>query len=119
MATSIELDPAIDPATDPALVLRVARAAAASGARIARSTLDRLAAGSAQMPSPWPVGALDDLIGLLLTGHRAIAVFEALDQYDLFARVLPEWGPVRHKPQRNAYHRFTVDRRCEIGRAHV
>ncbi len=25
-------------------------------------------------------------------------------------RVLPEWEPTRSRPQRNAYHRFTVDR---------
>ncbi|MGB0113241.1 MAG: HD domain-containing protein, partial [Ilumatobacteraceae bacterium] len=35
---------------------------------------------------------------------------ESLDQRDLFSRLLPEWAPVRSKPQRNAYHRFTVDR---------
>ena len=37
-------------------------------------------------------------------------VLEALDQRELFGRLLPEWEPVRSKPQRNAYHRFTVDR---------
>ena len=37
-------------------------------------------------------------------------VLETLDQHELFGRSLPEWEPVRSKPQRNAYHRFTVDR---------
>ena len=35
---------------------------------------------------------------------------EALDQMGLWVHVLPEWEAVRSKPQRNAYHRFTVDR---------
>ena len=37
-------------------------------------------------------------------------VIEALDQAGLMARLLPEWELVRSKPQRNSYHRFTVDR---------
>jgi [protein-PII] uridylyltransferase len=37
-------------------------------------------------------------------------VVEALDQMGLWVHVLPEWSAVRSKPQRNAYHRFTVDR---------
>ena len=106
----VELDPGADPAEDPTLVLRVARSAATAGARLSRATLDRLAAGTPDFPSPWPAGAVDDLVGLLLAGHRAIAVFEALDQAELLVRILPEGAPVRHRPQRNAYHRFTVDR---------
>ena len=35
---------------------------------------------------------------------------EDLDQYGLFARLIPEWESCRSKPQRNAYHMFTVDR---------
>ena len=43
-------------------------------------------------------------------GRRPSCVIEALDQLGLWERFLPEWEPVRSKPQRNAYHRFTVDR---------
>ena len=58
----------------------------------------------------WPAGAADMLVALLLEGHGAVPVLEALDQRGLLTRLLPEWEPVRSRPQRNAYHRFTVDR---------
>jgi [protein-PII] uridylyltransferase len=106
----IELAAAADPGSDSTLVLQTAVAAARHGARIGRPTLDRLHHEVEGWPGAWPVGATDELIALLLEGHRAIPVLESLDQRDLFARLLPEWTPVRSKPQRNAYHRFTVDR---------
>ncbi len=106
----IELAADADPATDATLVLQTAVAAARQQCRIGRATLDRLHDDVAGWPGTWPVGATDDLIALLLEGHRAIPVLESLDQRDLVARLLPEWAPVRSRPQRNAYHRFTVDR---------
>jgi [protein-PII] uridylyltransferase len=106
----IELSADANPAKDPTLILRVATAAARSGARIGRRSLDRLAAEIPQWPERWPGGAVDMLVALLLEGHRAIPVIEALDQRGLVSRMLPEWEPVRSRPQRNAYHRFTVDR---------
>ncbi len=106
----IELAASADPAADSTLVLQTAVAAARHDARIGRSTLDRLNDQAVGWPGPWPVGATDDLIALLLEGHRAVSVLESLDQRNLVARLLPEWEPVRSKPQRNAYHRFTVDR---------
>jgi [protein-PII] uridylyltransferase len=106
----VELADGADPAADLTLVLRIAVAAARHGCRIGRRSLDVLAARVPPWPLTWPVGATDDLVALLLEGHAAIPVLEALDQRGLLARLLPEWEPVRSRPQRNAYHRFTVDR---------
>lgn len=106
----IELAEGADPVADPTLALQAAVAAARHDVRIGRSTLDRLHDEIAPWPGTWPVGATDELIALLLEGHRAIRVLEALDQRELFARFLPEWTPCRSKPQRNAYHQYTVDR---------
>lgn len=106
----IELDASVNVADDPTLLLRVATVAARERARIERSSLDRLGGESPVWPDPWPAGASDDLVALLLEGEAAIPVLEALDQRNLLVRVLPEWAPVRSKPQRNAFHRFTVDR---------
>lgn len=101
-------------AEDPASLLRVALAAVTHRAAIALETLERLASDAPAMPDPWPDGARWLFTDLLLAGHHAIPVIESLDQLRLFERVIPEWAAVRSKPQRNAYHRFTVDRHlCE------
>jgi [protein-PII] uridylyltransferase len=47
---------------------------------------------------------------LFRAGAEAIPVIEALDHRGIWTRILPEWEPVRSRPQRNSYHRFTVDR---------
>jgi [protein-PII] uridylyltransferase len=106
----VELSASAEPSTDPTLVLRVALAAARRGCRIGRRTLDRLSEEVPPWPPTWPAGAADKLVALLLEGHAAIPVLEALDQRGLLTRMLPEWEPVRSRPQRNAYHRYTVDR---------
>jgi [protein-PII] uridylyltransferase len=106
----IELAIDADPGVDPTYMLRIATAAARHEARIGRRSLDRLAALVPQWPARWPAGAIDKLVALLLEGHRAIPVIEALDQRGLVTQMLPEWEAVRSRPQRNAYHRFTVDR---------
>ncbi|MGI8535612.1 MAG: [protein-PII] uridylyltransferase [Mycobacteriales bacterium] len=98
------------PAADPTLVLRVAAAAALADLPIAPPTLARLVEQCPLLPVPWPRPALDALVRLLAAGAPAVAVMEALDQAGLLVRLLPEWATVRSKPQRNSYHRFTVDR---------
>ena len=115
----IELADDANPASDPTLILRVAQAAARNGARIGRRSLDRLTAEMPDWPATWPAGAVDDLVALLLEGHAAIPVLETLDQRALIERILPEWQPVRSRPQRNAYHRFTVDRHLWEAAANV
>jgi [protein-PII] uridylyltransferase len=95
---------------DPVLPLRVALVAAREDAFIERDVLDRLADHSPHLPDPWPEEAHEVLVDLLLLGHDSIRVLEALDQVDLISRLIPEWAPTRSRPQRNAYHRFTVDR---------
>ncbi len=97
------------PESDPVLVLRGAEAAARAGLPIAPVTLDRVALAP-PLPLPWPREALDAFVGLLGAGVGTVAVMEALDQSGLLVRLLPEWEAVRSKPQRNSYHRFTVDR---------
>ena len=100
--------------TDACTALRLARAAASHGLRMDRGSLEQLCEQMAPIPEPWPDEARKLFVDLLLTGTAAPPVIEALDQMDLFVRILPEWAPNRNRPQRNAYHQFTVDRHlCE------
>jgi len=97
-------------ASDHGLLLRAAAAAAAGDTTIHRASVERLAQETTALPTPWSPEVREALVDLLLAGPNAIPVVEALDQMGLWVLVLPEWEAVRSKPQRNAYHRFTVDR---------
>jgi [protein-PII] uridylyltransferase len=100
----------VDPADDPLLALRAARFAAELATVIDRDSLERLAERAPAIGDPWPAGARELLVGLFRAGAEAIPVIEALDHRGVWTRILPEWEPVRSRPQRNSYHRFTVDR---------
>ena len=106
----VVLEPGTDPLGEPALALRVAAVAAEHGLPINRASLDLLADADALSPDPWPEAMRSALVRVLATGAAAIPALEALDQKGLFIGLLPEWAEVRNRPQRNAYHRFTVDR---------
>ncbi len=99
-----------DPRSDPLLVLRMAARAARSGLPLSTSSVDRLTADAPPVPQPWPDSARQLLVDLLGSGPQLVPVWEALDQAGLVSRLLPEWDLVRHRPQRNAVHRFSVDR---------
>ena len=110
---AVELARGADPASDPTLALRAAAAAANAGAPLGRACLARLA-DVPPLPEPWPEEARRALLRLLGAGQPAVGVLETLDQIGVLVRFLPEWEAVRSRPQRNAYHRFTVDRHlCE------
>ena len=103
----VEADAALD---DPSLALRVAYESASRDVPMQRTSLDRLGVASPPMPDPWPDGVRDLMCSLLAHQDHAIMAIEALEHHRLWTRVLPEWEVCRSKPQRNAYHLFTVDR---------
>ena len=106
----VELGVDVSPELDPTLMLQLAISTAAPESPSPHRRVETLNERTPEWPTPWPTGATQELVALLLEGPRAIPVLESLDQADLFSRMLPEWEPVRSRPQRNAYHRFTVDR---------
>jgi [protein-PII] uridylyltransferase len=94
---------------DPSLLLRAAEQAALLGVRFAERAHVPLAR-AAGPGDPWPATAQRALLGMLGAGENLVAVVDALDELGLMIRILPEWEAVRSRPQRNAFHRFTVDR---------
>lgn len=95
---------------DPMLILDVAHAAASRDCFVDQGSLERLAAGSARFPDPWTEEMRLRFTDVLRLGRSSVTSLEALDQVGLMSRIIPEWEPNRSKPQRNDYHRFTVDR---------
>jgi [protein-PII] uridylyltransferase len=95
---------------DASLGLRLAAVSAETELPIARDALNLLARKAPVPEQPWPSSLRATLVRVLASGRPAIAAIEALDRRQLFDRYLPEWAWVRNKPQRNPYHRFTVDR---------
>ncbi|HEY4332923.1 MAG TPA: [protein-PII] uridylyltransferase [Ilumatobacteraceae bacterium] len=95
---------------DQSLVLRVAAAAAHAGYPISRRALIALSATPTDHDEPWQDRTRNAMVSLLGAGPHLLDAVEALERYDLFSDMLPEWRHVRSLPQRNAFHTYTVDR---------
>jgi [protein-PII] uridylyltransferase len=46
---------------------------------------------------------------ILRAGDEGVRALETMDRVRILARFLPEWEPVRCRPQRDPYHRHSVD----------
>ena len=95
---------------DASLPLRLAATAAELDRPIAKGSLHRLADRMPPPGDPWTDETRAALVSLLALGRPAVDKMESLDQHGLLVRLIPEWAAVRNKPQRNAYHTYTVDR---------
>ncbi|MFG2192628.1 [protein-PII] uridylyltransferase [Streptomyces sp. NPDC048639] len=106
------------PDRDPVLPLRAAAAAAQAGLPLSLHAVRRMASPGLRqgepharpLPVPWPAEAREQFVTLLGAGAPTIPVWEALEAEGLITRFLPDWERVRCRPQRNAVHRWTVDR---------
>lgn len=98
-----------DSAVTPLLALRAASAACRTGLPLSPTLLTALGDAPAP-PSPWPVQYRQLLAEILTSGPAQIPVWEDLDLAGVVTTWFPEWQAVRNRPQRNAVHRFTVDR---------
>ena len=98
------------PSTDEGLLPRAAAAAAQAGLPLSPHTVERLASEALEPSVPWSRDVRESFVSLLGSGPSMLPVWESLDQAGVIARLVPGWEVIRSAPQRNALHRFTVDR---------
>ena len=95
---------------EPSYVFHLAATAAHAGLPVSVSALQVLAGRGAEPGQDWDERTRQSFLSLLGAGDGLVGAVEALERYDLFSRYLPEWRVVRSRPQRNAFHTYTVDR---------
>jgi [protein-PII] uridylyltransferase len=101
--------PAIAPPSSPAGVLEALAVEAEAGREPSAALLDAIDDLGLVAEVVWDEGVRRAFARLLRAGDRGAASLESLDRLGLLARFLPEWADVRCRPQRDPYHRFTVD----------
>ena len=94
------------PLAGPADVLE---ALAAADGTIAPVLVDAVAAAAIPSPVAWDARTRDAFLALIRRGEGGVAALDVLDRVGALERFVPGWPDVRSRPQRDPYHRFTVD----------
>ena len=71
--------------------------------------LDALEVTPMSEPIEWSGRTREAFLRILRAGDSGVAALDALDRLGLLSQLLPAWTGVRCRPQRDPYHRFTVD----------
>lgn len=98
------------PQDDVAGWINVFRRAVRHSARVGRGTLNRLHEELALGPVTWTAEARASFIEILAAGVPGILALEAMDLGGLLVALIPQWRAIRAYPQRDLYHRYSVDR---------
>lgn len=101
--------PGAGDALDEAGVLEALADAAPGGVLASTAVLDAVEAANVPDPVTWTPDVRAAFLRLLGTGAAGVDAIEALDHLGVLTRYLPAWDEVRCRPQRDPYHRFTVD----------
>ena len=94
---------------DPAGILTVLAELAEAGASPSPELLDQIEAADLPDPVAWDADVREAFLRLLRASDRRTHMLEVLDRLGLLVRFVPAWAHVRCRPQRDPYHRFTVD----------
>jgi len=98
--------PALESGSD---VLSALAEAAERDAAPTASLLERIEQIEVPDPVEWTPDVREAFMRLLRAGPRGMRALEVLDRTGVLARFLPAWADVRCRPQRDPYHRSTVD----------
>jgi [protein-PII] uridylyltransferase len=90
-------------------VLRAFASSARGGHMMPAASLDAMSAVAIDADRPWTPPTRTAFLELLRCGPAAADALETLDRIGLLERYVPAWGPVRCRPQRDPYHRSSVD----------
>jgi [protein-PII] uridylyltransferase len=90
-------------------ILRAFASSARDGQVMPAASLDAMSAVSIDADRPWTPATRSAFLELLRGGPAAVDALETLDRIGLLERFVPAWGPVRCRPQRDPYHRSSVD----------
>jgi len=101
--------PAPPPPTSPAGVLEALADEAEAGREPSAALLDSIDDLDVPAEVAWDADVRRAFLRLLRTGDRGALSLEILDRLGMLARFIPEWADVRCRPQRDPFHRFTVD----------
>jgi [protein-PII] uridylyltransferase len=92
----------------PEEILRAFARMAETGTPLGAASLDAVEDGLVGTPH-WTDGMREAFLSILRAGAGGAPALEVMDRTGLLSRFLPEWEPVRCRPQRDPYHRFSVD----------
>jgi [protein-PII] uridylyltransferase len=93
--------------TGPASMLRAL--AAVDDGEVAPALLDAIAERGVDATVTWDDETRDAFVAILRRDDGGTGALDTLDRLGLLDRFLPGWGDVRSRPQRDPYHRYTVD----------
>jgi [protein-PII] uridylyltransferase len=93
----------------PAGVLRAFARVAAERGVMGAQALDRIEGMEIADEVKWSDDVRQAFQEILRAGEEGARALETLDRIHLLARFVPEWEPVRCRPQRDPYHRHSVD----------
>jgi [protein-PII] uridylyltransferase len=96
---------AVDALTDDVLV----RGRGSARSPLFAGELAIIEAGTEPEDVEWTDAVCDAFLQILRAGPAALEGLQALDRLGLLVRLIPEWSDVRCRPQRDPYHRYTVD----------